>query len=367
MEDTKIVQLHWIGRLGNRMFQYAFGCQYAFSKRIMYYYPSEWEGTVLFKPFLFAQKIPDDHLTQCFINSTDSVAERKKCLYKDYKDVEVVDFHHYEGHGVNIAFDDISMMFFKKGMQQICTDFLRRTVFAFSDLVKGTQMYMDLESRKQTYVVAHIRRGDIVSKNYSGGHCAVTLSSYQNKLLELGVDESSVIWLSEDRSIGTRHKWTYDGSAGWTYPCGSQKINDETVFEFLPDLLTIYFAKTILRGNSGFSWWAAELSQADVYSPVVPMRPANTTGPAWVDCNFKHDNTPNFMGSGYDDIQFRQTCNHLEMKYIDTISAYNSGYVCVPTTTIRTFPIPTPYVVKYITLLISLILAFFVTMSIPKK
>ena len=46
---NKIVLLHWIGRFGNRMFQYAFGCSYAKRYNCIFYIPSEWEGSIIFK------------------------------------------------------------------------------------------------------------------------------------------------------------------------------------------------------------------------------------------------------------------------------------------------------------------------------
>ena len=46
-----IYQIHWIGRFGNRMFQYTFGCHYAHKYDCYYQMPSYWEGTHLFKPF----------------------------------------------------------------------------------------------------------------------------------------------------------------------------------------------------------------------------------------------------------------------------------------------------------------------------
>ena len=47
---NKLVLLQWIGRFGNRMFQYAFGCSYAKRYNCIFYLPSEWEGTIIFKP-----------------------------------------------------------------------------------------------------------------------------------------------------------------------------------------------------------------------------------------------------------------------------------------------------------------------------
>ena len=42
---------------------------------------------------------------------------------------------------------------------------------------------------------------------------------------------------------------------GWQYPVGSKVIPD-VIFDWLPDFLRLYFARTIFRGNSSFSWVA---------------------------------------------------------------------------------------------------------------
>jgi hypothetical protein len=60
--QNKIVLLHWIGRFGNRMFQYAFGCSYAKKFNCIFYIPSEWEGTVLFTQPEYCKIITDDIL-----------------------------------------------------------------------------------------------------------------------------------------------------------------------------------------------------------------------------------------------------------------------------------------------------------------
>ncbi len=42
------------------------------------------------------------------------------------------------------------------------------------------------------------------------------------------------------------------------------------MFDWLGDFLKLYFARTIFRANSSFSWWAATLSPtAKVFSPVI--------------------------------------------------------------------------------------------------
>ena len=309
----RLVQVHWVGRLGNRMFQYAFGCQYASDSGRVYEIPSVWEGTVLFEPCPGVRVISASRLRDCILKHTeDDPANRKICIAAhnsaSRRHLRFVDFHvHDDDRGEDLAFDDLSMMYLGKRHDGMCIDFCKTRVFCFSALVKGTAMYQDLESRKGTYVVAHVRRGDIVSSTYAGGHSAVTMKSYLDTLVALGVEPGEVVWISEDPQIATRHAWYWEkGDMGWRYPEGQNRLADDVIFDFLPDFLTIHFAGTVLRGNSSFSWWAAALSDGTVYSPSVGMRPRDKVGPHWVHCAFVPGNEPHFMGSDYEPLRFRR-------------------------------------------------------------
>jgi hypothetical protein len=39
--------------------------------------------------------------------------------------------------------------------------------------------------------------------------------------------------------------------------------------EFLPDFYQLMCARTLFRGNSTFSWWAATLGGGKIYAPVI--------------------------------------------------------------------------------------------------
>ena len=121
MDSRKIVLLHWIGRFGNRMFQYAFGCAYAKKYDCTFYIPSNWEGDLLFARNKYCKIIPDDEL-RLRINqsqpSYDNKPARKKAL-EDYNvrsrdTVEYVQTGNARTFGkTNIAFDDLDCMYLK--------------------------------------------------------------------------------------------------------------------------------------------------------------------------------------------------------------------------------------------------------------
>lgn len=56
---------------------------------------------------------------------------------------------------------------------------------------------------------------------------------------------------------------------------------------WVPDFWSLTKAQVLLRGNSSFSWWAATLSNAEVYSPVI-----DGLGAGVHDCPFVPGNWP---------------------------------------------------------------------------
>lgn len=61
--------------------------------------------------------------------------------------------------------------------------------------------------------------------------------------------------------------------------------------EFVEDFWRMCHCKTLLRGNSSFSWWAATLGTCEVYSPVIDGKEG---GHVERDCEFVKGNWPRF-------------------------------------------------------------------------
>ena len=302
---NKLVQVHWIGRLGNRMFQYAFGCQIARNIGGHLYMPSPWEGNRLFKPYARA-RIIDDVKLRTGVNHShpkrDTLQFRKEQVQKyiqrrgdhtltwtEFREKEVM------RAPMNVCYDNLHMMYFPWLFRQMDPVFVR-SIFQFSDYVKSLPIYHHWESRKGTYVVAHVRRGDIAGKSFKGAQSCVSVESYRRAFQKYGVDEGEVIWVSDDPTLDTAKNPTSKfRKKRWTYPQG-EPVRDDIGFDFLPDFLALYFARTIFRGNSGFSWWAAMLGCAtQVYSPVLGAR-KTCKGQHFLECDFEASNLPHFMG-----------------------------------------------------------------------
>lgn len=301
-DKKKLVLLHWIGRFGNRMFQYAFGCSYAKLYNCTFYVPSEWEGDIIFKPNKYCKIIPDEVLCSD-INKDSATDEIRKKALLDYNirtgdNVELVSFDNKIHIGkVNIAFDDLHSMYFKHCFDVIDPDFIKE-IYTFNDAVLNSEMYKWFYSNKFKHDVVHLRKGDIADLNYKGAHSMISKDSYIKQLDILGIDKSSVVWLSESKTDRTYNIWN-DRSSGhrWTYPRGEIYCPD-IFLDFLPDLLSMIFSRILLRGNSSLSWWGAFLSEAEVYSPVITSKPKERANKYYcMDTYFVKGNCPHFMGS----------------------------------------------------------------------
>jgi hypothetical protein len=143
----------------------------------------------------------------------------------------------------------------------------------FSDEVMRLEAYKRYSDIQGLYDVAHLRRDDISDVEYNRthlqGYSVVSMESYRRAFRKFGYAEESIAWVSDDYT----GKWHVGRKArfrgGWTYPTGSEYL-PRIMFDWLDDFLKLYFARTIFRANSSFSWWAAMLSPtAKVFSPVI--------------------------------------------------------------------------------------------------
>jgi hypothetical protein len=298
----KLVQIHWTGRFGNRMFQYAFGAFYAYRYGVIYYLPSQWEGNILFKPVQGVQIIRDNQL-RLEINQThpdlDNLSYRKHAVerynHRTGDSLTFVSFDQPNNYGrINVCFDDLHMMYFPWIFKSYSVAKIK-SFFQFQAYIVNLPVYQYWYNKRGTYDVAHIRRGDIVKKGYTGAHSAISLDSYHRAIKRVGVDLDKIIWVSDDPTIRTPSGWDKYCKYGWEYPIGQERISD-VVFDFLPDFLTMVFARNLFRGNSSLSWWAAFLSEGNVYSPVLKNHiTCNETN--FMECDFVEGNYPHFMGN----------------------------------------------------------------------
>tara|TARA_B100001057_G_scaffold324894_1_gene325091 strand:+ start:3706 stop:5628 length:1923 start_codon:yes stop_codon:yes gene_type:complete len=303
MSDNKIVMVHWNGRFGNRVFSYMFGKHYADKHNLDFYLPSTWEGTRLFVDS--GVKVITDDTLRLMVNQSkkpmDSLDYRKKAINeynKRYND-NCVHFNP-DGQGTqvhkNIFFDSLcihSKENFRMYDKQKMLKWLE-----FSDEVKNLDVYKRMEDKQGTYDIAHLRRDDISNANYNKnnmqGYSVVSKQSYLNAFKKFGYDVDQMEWTTDDWT----GKWgvgkpTVRG--GWQYPVGSKEVPD-TLFDWLPDFLRLYFARTIFRGNSSFSWVAGFLSSsAKVYSPVLTERKIYRGSDDEILFDFVEGNEPHWM------------------------------------------------------------------------
>ena len=285
--DKPIILIgHWEGRFGNRMHTYAFAAQYAKKFGFDFYTPSDWEGTLLFKN-QFHKIIEDDQL-RLEINQSSkefdkldyraaamnrySFRSRRPMVYMNPDDPS----HSWSGLG-NVWIASICA-YHPEVFKHQSLKFIKEELYVFSDEVKNLDVYKYYEDRQGTYDIAHLRRDDISCPTYDSnyGYSVISKESYFKAFDKFGYDPEKIEWTSDDWTgrwgVGKPDdsKWI-KAKGGWNYPVGSHRV-EETIFEWLPDFLRLYFARTVFRANSSFSFWASLLGNSKVFSPVLHRR-----------------------------------------------------------------------------------------------
>jgi hypothetical protein len=272
-----LLQLRWRGRFGNRLFQYAYGATYARLTGVEFWIPSEWEGTRLFKHQPH-RVVENEDIRLALTSPDDSDAgdqQRLEAVQKHYPDAKRLDVEaapdpylkpgHPVCHSNGCAYNNnVFPRMSKSHLKSLCE---------FSDEVTRLEAYKRYSDMQGLYDVAHLRRDDISDAEYNRthvqGYSVVSMESYRQAFRKFGYSEDSIVWVSDDYMgkwhVGRKNRLI----GGWEYPSGSEYL-PAIMFDWLDDFLKLYFARTIFRANSSFSWWAATLSPtARVFSPVI--------------------------------------------------------------------------------------------------
>jgi hypothetical protein len=306
-----ILLAHWNGRFGNRMHQYAYGATYSKINNVKFILPSDWEGTRLFKNQI--HEVCSNKEAKLHINQSkkpfDSIEYRtfalKKYLDPNIKKINPIDFkENYLKHNNNVFFDDMCA-YNKCVFTEMSKKYLKH-VFELSDEVKNLDIYKKLEDKQGSYDIAHLRRDDVANaenniRNHQG-YSVLSKESYFKAFKKYGFDKDKILWVSDDhKKQWHKEKDTTKKRLGWKYPVGAE-YSPDMVFDWLEDWLTLYFARTIFRANSSFSWWAAFLSPtAKIYSPVLDKQVIyGVDGLKELDANFVEGNHPHWMYSNSD-------------------------------------------------------------------
>ena len=299
---SPILLSHWIGRFGNRMHQYAYGSTYSELNKVDFILPSEWEGSYLFKEK--KNKILDhDNLRLELNQNHGTLNSREKAIKEYYPNAKRINPEkypeNYKKHFELVYFDSVCA--YGNDVYKLMSKSFLLKLFEFSDLVKQTESYKYWESKKGTYDIAHLRRDDIANaqynKTHTQGYSVISENSYYKAFEKFGFDKNKIEWVSDDHM----RKWHKDRpisqKLSWVYPLGSE-YKEHIVFDWLEDFLKLYFARTIFRANSSFSWWASFLSPtAKVYSPVLDKQSIYGINDNFeeIDVDFVESNNPHWM------------------------------------------------------------------------
>lgn len=275
MQKNKVIINAWTGMFGIRMHEYAFAKTYAYKNNFDLELFSNWEGSVMFKNAnenLIEFADLKDYLNHGIL----SLNDRNSTTQKFYPGSVYWNANHhpldpYKNNGCSIITNDTNA--YQESIFEGMDINYIKYIFELSDIVKNSKSYKYWESRKGTYDVAHLRRGDIADVQYNlsneQGYSVVSKESYFSAFEKFGFDKNKIEWISND----TTKKWHLDKPdtpiLSWNYPEGAE-FNENIIFDWLDDWLKIYFARAVFRGNSSFSFWACLLSPtAKTYSPVM--------------------------------------------------------------------------------------------------
>ena len=282
--------MHWNGRFGNRMHTYAYLYNRAKKLNGEFFLPSDWEGKYLFN---LDYKIISDEEFRNRINQTD-----KQFDTFDFRMDAVKDFNNRTDYNLRYANPDDPNDSYKKYNQGVVIDSVCAyhpeifkhmklsdvlKLYEFNDEVKNLDVYKMLEDKQGTYDIAHLRRDDISDINYpsNGGYSTISKESYLKAFKKYGYDPDKIEWTTDDWS----GKWGVQNSrqsglikefSSWRYPEGTGLVSG-IIFDWLPDFLRLYFARTVFRANSSFSFWACTLAKGreqkqDVFAPRLDKR-----------------------------------------------------------------------------------------------
>jgi hypothetical protein len=307
------------------MHQYTYAVEYARAFGIDCILPSAWEGTRLFRNA--KHRVVEDDELRLLLNQSqpdfDNLDARSRAI-RSFNARTGSAFEYLNPDdplenwcGKAAVFIDSVCAYHPSIFQHLSANHLKNDVFVFGDEVRSTDFFKAYSGRRGTYDVAHLRRDDIAdpsyNRNYDQGYSVLSKESYVRAFRKFGFDPEKMEWVSDDY-LG---KWHVGRSqtrqGGWTYPVGSEYLGTEVVFDWLPDFIKLYFARTIFRANSSFSWWAGFLSPtAKVYSPVIHRQSVyGRDSFEEVDCEFVEGNHPHWM-FGCADIRFKEEIDSLK-------------------------------------------------------
>lgn len=278
--DTCII--HWNGRFGNRMHTYAYAWNRAKKLGGDLILPSEWEGDHLFN---LNHKIAEDDDFRLAINQSkpafDTLSKRMEAVKKlnhksafNFKYVNADDpGENYTNYKRGVVIDSVCAYHHSIFDNMKLADVLK--LYEFSDRVKNLDIYKRLEDKQGTYDIAHLRRDDIASVSYkkNGGYSVISKDAYLKAFKKFDYDPDKIEWTSDDWSgiwgVGNGLTTGYVNQRGkWNYPVGSEVL-PEIIFDWLPDFLRLYFARSIFRANSSFSFWACTLAKGRETPPRI--------------------------------------------------------------------------------------------------
>lgn len=141
--------------------------------------------------------------------------------------------------------DDIELGGYRQ--RQVDLNYTRTQARGWFKVRQWVKDELSFEIEHLSHILCHRRVGDYIGYGYP----VVSFDSYVNAIDKMTHHIGGAIWTEISDENPNHHK---------------SFVGD---LEFVPDFIRLMHAKVLFRGNSTFSWWAATLSDAEVYSPVI--------------------------------------------------------------------------------------------------
>jgi hypothetical protein len=235
-----VLNLQWLGRFGNNCFQYCFGRAFA-EKYDLAFRTDPWEGELIFG-IQHERPVPSE------IGPT---------LDENTLDADSGDF-------------PSAFTYRSYSQHQKCLIYTRKQAREWLKWKPEVASVLAAELFPPSELLAHRRVGD-----YPGyGYPVVSACSYLDCCVQYGLDKTKLRWITEESPT---------------------KNPMPSVSDWVADFWRMCHCKTLLRGNSSFSYWAGVLGNADVYAPVIEGKP----GGVEQDFPFVPGNWPRFNTQGF--------------------------------------------------------------------
>lgn len=265
------------GRLGNQMFQYAFG--YALSKKLntKFYLDETNSSASELKSFFALNNYPKSFYIKLYEVYTKIFNKNKKIIEVSHGDpfssFKIDKNGFYKGYFQ-------SEYYFQKYIEQVKSEFKIKSAHIIS-----VRNYLNIQNTKPLIAI-HVRRTDYIqhgSESLGGENLTLPMAYYKNSLGKIEtLEKYNLVFITDDEN------YVLDNFKNFNPIISSSKSP-------IIDFQVLLEAEIVIVANSSFSWWGAFLNNKArrIMAPKY-----------WLGFKIKNDYPPNIIPSNWEKIEF---------------------------------------------------------------